>query len=83
MAEGASGTSILHARPDEFRLTSCLRRLESGHSIGDESGDHLGGGRVRRRSASPVWLRQNNAIVMAVLFVVFGLVLTGQGIAGV
>ena len=29
-----------------------------------------------------VWLRQNNATVMSVLFVVFGVVLIGQGIAG-
>ena len=29
------------------------------------------------------WLRQNNAVVMSVLFVVFGVVLIGQGIAGV
>jgi Sap, sulfolipid-1-addressing protein len=29
------------------------------------------------------WLRQNNATVMSVLFVVFGVVLLGQGIAGV
>jgi len=29
-----------------------------------------------------VWLRQNNAAVMSVLFVVFGVVLIGQGIAG-
>jgi threonine/homoserine/homoserine lactone efflux protein len=29
------------------------------------------------------WLRQNNATVMSVLFVVFGVVLIGQGIAGV
>ena len=29
------------------------------------------------------WLRQNNATVMSVLFVVFGVVLVGQGIAGV
>jgi hypothetical protein len=29
------------------------------------------------------WLRQNNASVMSVLFVVFGVVLIGQGIAGV
>ncbi len=29
------------------------------------------------------WLRHNNATVMAVLFVVFGVVLIGQGIAGV
>jgi cytochrome c biogenesis protein CcdA len=29
-----------------------------------------------------VWLRQNNATVLAVLFVVFGVVLIGQGIAG-
>jgi hypothetical protein len=28
------------------------------------------------------WLRQNNATVMSVLFVVFGVVLIGQGIAG-
>ncbi len=28
------------------------------------------------------WLRQNNATVMSVLFVVFGVVLVGQGIAG-
>jgi threonine/homoserine/homoserine lactone efflux protein len=30
-----------------------------------------------------VWLRQNNATVMSVLFVVFGIVLIGQGIAGI
>ena len=30
-----------------------------------------------------VWLRQNNATVMSVLFVVFGVVLIGQGLAGV
>jgi cytochrome c biogenesis protein CcdA len=30
-----------------------------------------------------VWLRQNNATVMSVLFLVFGLVLIGQGIGGV
>ncbi len=30
-----------------------------------------------------VWLRQNNAAVMSVLFVVFGVVLIGQGIASV
>ncbi len=29
-----------------------------------------------------VWLRQNNATVMSVLFVVFGFVLIGQGVAG-
>ena len=29
------------------------------------------------------WLRQNNAIVMSVLFVVFGVVLIGQGIAAI
>ena len=29
------------------------------------------------------WLRQNNATVMSILFVVFGAVLIGQGIAGV
>jgi hypothetical protein len=29
-----------------------------------------------------VWLRQNNASVMSVLFVVFGVVLIGQGISG-
>lgn len=29
------------------------------------------------------WLRQNNAAVMSVLFVVFGVVLIGQGIAAV
>jgi len=29
------------------------------------------------------WLRQNNATVMSILFVVFGVVLIGQGIAGV
>ena len=29
------------------------------------------------------WLRQNNATVMSVLFVVFGVVLVGQGIAGI
>jgi cytochrome c biogenesis protein CcdA len=29
------------------------------------------------------WLRQNNPTVMSVLFVVFGVVLIGQGIAGV
>ena len=29
------------------------------------------------------WLRHNNATVMAVLFVVFGVVLIGQGIAGI
>jgi len=29
-----------------------------------------------------VWLRHNNAIVMSILFVVFGVVLIGQGIAG-
>jgi len=29
------------------------------------------------------WLRNNNAIVMSVLFVVFGVVLIGQGIAGI
>ena len=29
------------------------------------------------------WLRQNNATVMSVLFVVFGVVLIGQGMAGV
>jgi cytochrome c biogenesis protein CcdA len=28
------------------------------------------------------WLRQNNAAVMSVLFVAFGVVLIGQGIAG-
>ncbi len=30
-----------------------------------------------------VWLRHNNASVMSVLFVVFGVVLIGQGIAGI
>lgn len=30
-----------------------------------------------------VWLRQNNATVMSVLFVVFGVVLIGQGLPGV
>jgi threonine/homoserine/homoserine lactone efflux protein len=30
-----------------------------------------------------VWLRQNNATVMSVLFVVFGVVLIGQGVAAV
>ena len=29
-----------------------------------------------------MWLRQNNAVVMSVLFVVFGVVLIGQGIGG-
>jgi hypothetical protein len=28
------------------------------------------------------WLGQNNAVVMAVLFVVFGAVLIGKGVAG-
>jgi hypothetical protein len=30
-----------------------------------------------------VWLRQNNPTVMSVLFVVFGMVLVGRGIAGI
>ena len=30
-----------------------------------------------------VWLRHNNATVMSVLFVVFGVVLIGQGISSV
>ena len=30
-----------------------------------------------------VWLRQNNATVMSVLFLVFGVVLIGQGIGGI
>ena len=29
------------------------------------------------------WLRQNNATVMSVLFLVFGVVLIGQGIGGI
>ena len=29
------------------------------------------------------WLGQNNATVMAVLFLVFGVVLVGQGIGGI
>ncbi len=29
-----------------------------------------------------IWLRQNNATVMSVLLVAFGVVLIGQGIAG-
>jgi hypothetical protein len=30
-----------------------------------------------------VWLRHNNASVMSVLFVIFGVVLIGQGVAGI
>ncbi len=44
-------------------------------SLGDRAHEVLEGWNV--------WLRQNNATVMSVLFVVFGIVLIGQGIAGI
>ncbi len=44
-------------------------------SLGDKAHEVLEGWNA--------WLRQNNATVMSVLFVVFGVVLVGQGIAGV
>ncbi len=44
-------------------------------SLGDRAHDVLEGWNM--------WLRQNNATVMSVLFVVFGVVLIGQGIAGI
>jgi len=43
--------------------------------LGDRSGEVLDGWNA--------WLRQNNATVMSVLFLVFGVVLIGQGIGGV
>ena len=43
--------------------------------LGDRAPEILGGWNV--------WLKQNNASVMSVLFVVFGVVLIGRGIAGV
>jgi cytochrome c biogenesis protein CcdA len=44
-------------------------------SLGDKAQEVLQGWNV--------WLRLNNATVMSVLFVVFGVVLVGQGIAGI
>jgi threonine/homoserine/homoserine lactone efflux protein len=44
-------------------------------ALGDRSHEVLEGWNV--------WLRQNNATVMSVLFVGFGVVLVGQGIAGI
>ena len=43
--------------------------------LGDRAGDVLDGWNT--------WLRQNNATVMSVLFLIFGVVLIGQGIGGV
>lgn len=43
--------------------------------LGARAGDVLGGWNA--------WLRQNNATVMSVLFLIFGIVLIGQGIGGV
>ncbi len=43
--------------------------------LGDRAHDVLEGWNI--------WLRQNNATVMSVLFVVFGVVLIGQGISGI
>ena len=43
--------------------------------LGDKAPEVLGGWNL--------WLRQNNATVMSVLFVVFGVVLIGQGISGI